>query len=332
MAEAMMKLLPRNSRRHSIKDKVDSEELNHSFILLTPDTTPTKDGSSTLPECPDSPSQGVILDEHSYSLASSPKSSPEPPSVATNQTKGKRATAKKTKSNKTASYKAKKINRTNPSESRDTSPKRNRSVNQGAKDFQRSRSKSAQRSKSAETKRQLKPNHLVTEYFPIRRSYRVTSSELKKRQRNDMEEAILSKREEGLKVVEFEGKGRGVIATRDFQRGEFVVEYSGDLVDLGIAKEREGQYSIDPAVGCYMYYFNHKNKRYCVDATAESGRLGRLLNHSRQGNCATRVVDIDNRPYLILVAGQRIKSGEELLYDYGDRSKESLESHPWLAL
>ncbi len=27
-----------------------------------------------------------------------------------------------------------------------------------------------------------------------------------------------------------------------------------------------------------------------------------------------------------------IEPGEELLYDYGDRSKESLEAHPWLAL
>ena len=28
----------------------------------------------------------------------------------------------------------------------------------------------------------------------------------------------------------------------------------------------------------------------------------------------------------------KVSEGEELLYDYGDRSKESLKAHPWLAL
>ena len=69
-----------------------------------------------------------------------------------------------------------------------------------------------------------------------------------------------------------------------------------------------------------------------IDATAESGKLGRLLNHSRHGNCCTKVVNINNHPHLILVAAKDIESGVELLYDYGDRSKEALEAHPWLAL
>ena len=67
-----------------------------------------------------------------------------------------------------------------------------------------------------------------------------------------------------------------------------------------------------------------------IDATSESGKLGRLLNHSRNGNCHTKVVEIGKRPHLILVASQEIAEGEELLYDYGDRSKSSIESHPWL--
>jgi histone-lysine N-methyltransferase SETD8 len=36
-------------------------------------------------------------------------------------------------------------------------------------------------------------------------------------------------------------------------------------------------------------------------------------------------------PRLILVAKHDIEPGTELLYDYGDRSKESLAAHPWLA-
>ncbi len=71
---------------------------------------------------------------------------------------------------------------------------------------------------------------------------------------------------------------------------------------------------------------------FSVDATAESGRLGRLLNHSKaNANCCTKVVGIGNRPYLILVAARDVDVGEELLYDYGDRDKATLQAHPWLA-
>ena len=69
-----------------------------------------------------------------------------------------------------------------------------------------------------------------------------------------------------------------------------------------------------------------------IDATTETGRLGRLVNHSRlQPNCCTKVVVVDKVPRLVLIAKSDIKTGTELLYDYGDRSKESLIAHPWLA-
>jgi histone-lysine N-methyltransferase SETD8 len=62
--------------------------------------------------------------------------------------------------------------------------------------------------------------------------------------------------------VEIEGKGRGVIATKTFEKDEFVVEYAGELVNITTAKQREDLYDKDQEVGCYMYYFNHKNKSY----------------------------------------------------------------------
>lgn len=70
---------------------------------------------------------------------------------------------------------------------------------------------------------------------------------------------------------------------------------------------------------------------FSIDATAETGRLGRLVNHSRNGNLITRTVSVDNKPRLILVAKETILAGTEVTYDYGDRSKESLKHHPWLA-
>ena len=70
---------------------------------------------------------------------------------------------------------------------------------------------------------------------------------------------------------------------------------------------------------------------YSVDATKESGRMGRLVNHSRkQANVVTKMVTLPERPCLCLVAARDIQPGEELQYDYGDHSKAAEEAHPWL--
>lgn len=70
---------------------------------------------------------------------------------------------------------------------------------------------------------------------------------------------------------------------------------------------------------------------YSVDATAETGYLGRLVNHSaKEPNLVTRIMEVKNLPHLILVAARDIAVGEELLYDYGDRSRDAVEANPWL--
>ncbi|XP_067612925.1 histone-lysine N-methyltransferase Set8-like [Eurosta solidaginis] len=146
-----------------------------------------------------------------------------------------------------------------------------------------------------------------------------------------LEKAILEEQADGMKVAYFEGKERGIVADRHFEHGEFVVEYIGDLISMTEASEREKRYALDENSGCYMYYFKHKNQQYCIDATEDTGELGRLVNHSRNGNLITKVVVVKQRPHLILLAKDDIEPGEELTYDYGDRSKESLLHHPWLA-
>ena len=174
-------------------------------------------------------------------------------------------------------------------------------------------------------------NREINEFFPVRRSVRKTKTAVKEEMMRNLEQAILEERSEGLKVAHFEGKGRGIIADRRFQRGEFVIEYVGDLISTTEAAEREKRYALDENAGCYMYYFKHKNQQYCIDATEDTGKLGRLVNHSRNGNLMTKVVVVKQKPHLVLIAKDDIEPGEELCYDYGDRSKESLLHHPWLA-
>lgn len=174
-------------------------------------------------------------------------------------------------------------------------------------------------------------NREMTDFFPVRRSVRKTKTAVKEEMMRNLEQAVLEERCEGLQVRHFMGKGRGVVAERHFKRNEFVVEYVGDLIAISEATERERRYALDENAGCYMYYFKHKNQQYCIDATVDTGKLGRLINHSRNGNLMTKVVVIKQRPHLVLLAKDDIEPGEELTYDYGDRSKESLLHHPWLA-
>ncbi len=173
---------------------------------------------------------------------------------------------------------------------------------------------------------------LITDYFQIRKSSRKCKSDIEKERREHIENAIKTMVEDGMEVRTIENKGRGVFSTRSFQRGDFVCEYAGEIVSYKVAKKREELYANDPTIGCYMYFFEYKSKQYCIDATAETSRLGRLFNHSKLGgNCHTKLFEMNSKPYLILVASRDISCGEELTYDYGERNKGAIESHPWLA-
>ena len=169
---------------------------------------------------------------------------------------------------------------------------------------------------------------------PTRRSDRKTSVELAYEQDLKINFQLRKNHDRGLGLSKrrIPGKGRGIITTRNRRRGEFVVEYAGEVINMESARERENEYSMDVNNGCFMYFFKYNGKQFCVDATKESGRLGRLVNHScKRPNLVTKVATMDGGPRLVLVANQDIDKGTELLFDYGDRDKESIKNHPWLA-
>ncbi|KAF2355192.1 SET domain [Trinorchestia longiramus] len=176
-----------------------------------------------------------------------------------------------------------------------------------------------------------KENENRTSDLPLRKSKRKTARRIQFEQRIDIIRKIKSKCQDGIKMVEFPGKGRGVVTTKPFSRGEFVVEYVGELVPHDIAIAREQAYEDDESIGCYMYFFRHEDEGLCVDATEESPYLGRLINHSRQSaNLTPRVFTVKSIPHIVLEAKTDLPVGTELLFDYGDRSREAIENHPWL--
>ncbi|KAL3085316.1 hypothetical protein niasHS_010385 [Heterodera schachtii] len=174
---------------------------------------------------------------------------------------------------------------------------------------------------------------LITNYFPIRRSKRITTKELEDIKLKELKELIdTGFNEDHLEVFRCSVKGRSVRASKCFQRGEFVVEYKGDLISVKTAQLREQRYAKDENVGSFMYYFRHRDNVFCIDATDETPYKGRLINHSYlKPNLKTRVADFGcDGFHLVLVAMRDIDSGEELLYDYGERRPSVLAVNPWI--
>jgi len=174
----------------------------------------------------------------------------------------------------------------------------------------------------------------ITDFFEIRRSSRKPAKQIEEEQRAQWKQYLKEERIDGLEIQKVPLKGRGIFSTRPFNKGEFVVEYAGDLIDPKEAEKRDEKYSQNTdKYGSYMYYFVHKGTKWCIDATIESGKYGRLLNHScKTPNCATKILEVDGLPRLVIYAKQNIQTGTELIYDYGDKGKLSLQAHPWLAL
>uniref|UniRef100_A0A8R1HUR5 [histone H4]-lysine(20) N-methyltransferase n=1 Tax=Caenorhabditis japonica TaxID=281687 RepID=A0A8R1HUR5_CAEJA len=180
--------------------------------------------------------------------------------------------------------------------------------------------------------RDVSNNHKITEFFNVRRSNRKTSKQLQEELKHDLRDKVLKGTNERLLEVYKDAiKGRGIRAKCDFIKGEFVVEYRGVMMEYSAAKVLEEEYSTDEDIGSYMYFFEHKNKKWCVDATKESPWKGRLINHSvLRPNLKTKVVVIGKTHHLILIAKRDITEGEELLYDYGDRTAATIARNPWL--
>lgn len=71
-----------------------------------------------------------------------------------------------------------------------------------------------------------------------------------------------------------------------FTRGQFVLEYVGEVCDYREFKSRTKQYSRQ---GYEHYYFMALNADEVIDAT-QKGNVSRFINHSCDPNCETQKV------------------------------------------
>ncbi|XP_059372850.1 uncharacterized protein LOC132110302 [Carassius carassius] len=112
-------------------------------------------------------------------------------------------------------------------------------------------------------------------------------------------------------------KGRGVFTTGAFFRGDFVLEYRGELLSSQESLDRTEHYT--EAENTFLFDFQWHGKNWCMDASKEDSSLGRLANdETRNLTCKMRTVEVSRKPHLCLFAVRDILPGEEITYNYGD--------------
>ena len=64
-----------------------------------------------------------------------------------------------------------------------------------------------------------------------------------------------------MQITEIEGKGKGVVTTKPFQKNQVICEYKGKLLShrLGIVKEQEYK---KKKVGNYLFFFTSNGKQF----------------------------------------------------------------------
>ncbi|XP_048846142.1 uncharacterized protein LOC125717126 isoform X15 [Brienomyrus brachyistius] len=111
-------------------------------------------------------------------------------------------------------------------------------------------------------------------------------------------------------------KGRGIFAKGLICKGDFVVEYRGEMINNAESQRRRKLYH--PSCTAFMFAFKWRGKMYCIDASKEDGSFGRLVNDDhRHPNCRMKKIDVNGNPHLCLFALNDINEGEEISYDYG---------------
>eukprot|EP00455_Lapot_gusevi_P048121 TRINITY_DN6601_c0_g1_i8.p1 TRINITY_DN6601_c0_g1~~TRINITY_DN6601_c0_g1_i8.p1 ORF type:complete len:263 (-),score=63.36 TRINITY_DN6601_c0_g1_i8:78-866(-) len=104
----------------------------------------------------------------------------------------------------------------------------------------------------------------------------------------------------------------GLFATEQFQANDMVIEYVGEEIRQKVADLREKMYESLGIGSCYMFRMTEDS---IVDAT-KRGNIARFINHSCDPNCYSKVLEVDGRNKIIILARRVIEAGQEITYDY----------------
>lgn len=113
------------------------------------------------------------------------------------------------------------------------------------------------------------------------------------------------------KPVPMKGKGIGLVADENIEKGDLIGEYLGEVVTVKEFEKRKKKYA-----GEKHFYFMALTNKLTIDASRKS-QITRFLNHSCEPNCIAEKWNAGGEPRVAIIANRSIEKGEELTLDYG---------------
>jgi len=104
--------------------------------------------------------------------------------------------------------------------------------------------------------------------------------------------------------------GWGAFAPHHVEKGDFLIEYLGELISHEEA-DRRGQI-YDRRMSSYLFHLNDKQ---VVDACPKGNR-SRFLNHSDSANACTQIISVRGDHHIGMLAKKSMEGGEEIFFDY----------------
>ncbi|KDN61888.1 hypothetical protein CSUB01_03181 [Colletotrichum sublineola] len=114
-----------------------------------------------------------------------------------------------------------------------------------------------------------------------------------------------------------EGCGYGLFTIEDIAKGDFVIEYTGEIITSDEGTRREARHALVDNWSCYKFSLLEKEGIW-LDA-ARYGNCSRYINHSSDDPNITPVALYVSGDFRISFRARRnIQAGEELFFNYGN--------------
>ncbi|TVU49512.1 hypothetical protein EJB05_00825, partial [Eragrostis curvula] len=114
------------------------------------------------------------------------------------------------------------------------------------------------------------------------------------------------------RLITTEKCGSGLVAEDEIKKGEFVIEYVGEVIDDRTCEQRLWKMRRQ---GHTNFYLCEVSSNMIIDAT-NKGNMSRFINHSCEPNTEMQKWSVDGETRVGIFALRNIKKGEELTYDY----------------
>ncbi|KAF3452908.1 hypothetical protein FNV43_RR03341 [Rhamnella rubrinervis] len=120
------------------------------------------------------------------------------------------------------------------------------------------------------------------------------------------------RKDKKIKIVKTDLCGWGVEAGESINKGDFIIEYIGEVIDDALCEQRLWDMKYK---GVHNFYMCEIRKDFTIDATYK-GNGSRFLNHSCNPNCILEKWQVDGETRVGVFASRSIEVGEPLTYDY----------------